>query len=324
MLYRQFFTSRSASVFLPCADRLLMIGFVMAGLTGSMGTSEVSAQESLTTPPSQGPRIFISVDMEGIGGVGTPQMASSSGGKDYGTARALMTDEVNAVVEAAFDAGASYVLVNDSHGDHQNVLHTDLDARADYIQGSIKRRGMVAGLDETFDAAVFIGYHARAGQADGFLAHTGSGSLKGLWVNGVEVGEGGMNAFLAGAYGVPVVAASGDQAFADEFEPLTGAAVVVTKESIGSAAARLRNADAVLADLRATTTTALANLGSVESLDVEEPVSVRMRFASTTRPYILEAIPGVSRVDGFTIEFASETMAEAYEMIRLAYRFISW
>lgn len=281
-------------------------------------SAALSAQAS-----PEGPRIFISVDMEGIGGIGSPQMTSASG-KDYATGRRLMTDEVNAVVAGLYAAGAGYVLVNDSHGDHQNVLHTELDPRADYIQGSIKRRGMVAGLDETFDGAVFIGYHARAGQADGFLAHTGSGSLKGLWVNDVEVGEGGMNAFFAGAHGVPVLFASGDQAFADEFGALTGAPVVVTKTSIGSSAARLSPAETVLDALTEGAQSAVDGIGGREALDVREPVEVRMRFASTTRPYLLEAIPGVRRLDGYTVAFESDTMAEAYEMIRLAYRFVSW
>ena len=271
----------------------------------------------------EGPRYFISVDMEGIGGVGSPKMTSSSGGKDYETARRLMTDEVNTVVGALFDGGAAGVVVNDSHGDHQNVLHTDLDSRAEYIQGAIKRRGMVAGLDESFDGAIFIGYHAMAGQADGFLAHTGSGAVKGLWVDGVEVGEGGMNALFAASVGVPVVLASGDRAFADEFTALTGTPVVITKEAIGSSAARLRSAEDVLHDLAAGTRSALVE-EAPGLLDASGAKVVRMRFASTTRPYVLEAIPGVRRIDGYTVEFGAESMAEAYEMIRLAYRFISW
>ncbi|NNM33118.1 MAG: M55 family metallopeptidase [Gemmatimonadetes bacterium] len=270
-----------------------------------------------------GPRYFISVDMEGIGGVGSPKMTASTGGKDYDTGRRLMTDEVNTVVEALFDGGAGSVVVNDSHGDHQNVLHTDLDPRAEYIQGAIKRRGMVAGLDETFDGAVFIGYHAKAGVPDGFLAHTGSGSVKGLWVDGVEVGEGGMNALFAASMGVPVLLASGDQVFAQEFTSLTGAPVVVTKVAIGSSAARLRSAADVLAELAEATRRALV-AEAPALLDAAGPKVVRMRFASTTRPYVLEAIPGVRRVDGFTVEFGAESMAEAYEMIRLAYRFITW
>ena len=298
--------------------RFELVLFALLAFVGTPSSSLLAQQGT-----DDGPRIFISVDMEGIGGVGTPQMSSSSG-KDYATARQLMTDEVNVVVDALFEAGASYVLVNDSHGDHQNVIHTQLSPRADYIQGSIKRRGMVAGLDESFDGAIFIGYHAKAGQADGFLAHTGSGSLKGLWVNGVEVGEGGMNAMFAGSVGVPIILASGDQAFADEFTPLTGAPVVVTKHALGSSAARLTPHPIVLDALASGTTAAMADLTTPEPMDVSGPVTVRMRFASTTRPYVLEAIEGVSRVDGFTIQFESPDMPAAYEMIRLAYRFISW
>jgi D-amino peptidase len=277
----------------------------------------------LVAQAPDGPRIFISVDMEGIGGVGSPAMTSSSG-KDYATARRLMTAELNAVIGALYDAGAGYVLVNDSHGDHQNALHTELDPRADYVQGSIKRLGMVAELDQTFDAAVFIGYHAMAGTPDAFLAHTGSGSVKGVWVNGVEVGEAGMNALYAGSVGVPVILASGDAGFAEEFTALTGAPVVVTKTALGSSAARLRSPAAVLEDLAVAATRALGDLPDAEPMAVVEPVTVRMRFASTTRPYILEAIPGVSRGDGYTVEFQAPTMREGYEMIRLAYRFVNW
>ena len=91
-------------------------------------------------------RVFISVDMEGIGGVGTSKMTNSGGGKDYGVGRELMTAEVNAVVAAIYARGPAEILVNDSHGDMQNVLHTQLDPRVQYTQGNIKPLGMVQGL----------------------------------------------------------------------------------------------------------------------------------------------------------------------------------
>ena len=166
----------------------------------------------------QSARYFISVDMEGIGGIGTSNMTSSTG-KDYQTGRRFMTDEVNAIIAAIFESGDAEILVNDSHGDMQNLLHAELDPRVEYIQGNIKPLGMVQGLDATFDAAIFVGYHARAGTGNAFLAHTGSGSVKGLWLNGIEVGEGGMNAAFAGELGVPVVLASGDQPPASCFAP---------------------------------------------------------------------------------------------------------
>ncbi len=271
---------------------------------------------------AQQPRkIFISADMEGIGGIGTGAMTSASG-KDYALGRELMTAEVNAVVEAIFRSGPAEVLVNDSHGDMQNLLHTELDPRVAYIQGAVKPLGMVEGLDSTFDAAIFLGYHARAGTPEAFLAHTGTGIVKGLWMNDVEVGEGGMNAFYAGSLGVPVILASGDSAFAREFSELTGAATVATKAAVTPQSARLLHPQAVRERLAAATERALLDLPRARPYATAGPVSVRIRFSDTTRPQILKAIPGVSQPDGYTVEFTAPDAAAAYRLIRLMYRFV--
>lgn len=279
---------------------------------------QVSAQD---TPL----KIFISVDMEGIGGVGTGAM-TSTGGKDYGTARQLMTDEVNTVVASIFEREpAAEVVLNDSHGDHQNVLHTQLDPRVQYIQGAIKPLGMVQGLDASFDGVIFVGYHAKAGDSDGFLAHTGTGSVKGLWLNDVEVGEGGMNAAFAGALGVPVILASGDSAAAAELHGLLGTETVTTKTAETPAAARLIHPDRVRAMLSDGVGRALSRLerDGFDAFDLGEPVRVRMRFASTTHVDILMAIPGISKVDGFTVAYTAESADQAYRLIRFMYRFVS-
>ncbi len=272
---------------------------------------------------NQSLKIFISVDMEGIGGIGTSKMTSGSG-KDYSLGRELMTEEVNAVVAAIFEHGPAQVLVNDSHGDMQNLLHTRLDQRVQYIQGNIKPLGMVQGLDETFDAAIFLGYHSRAGTEDGFLAHTGSGSVKGLWINGVEVGEGGMNAHFAGAYDVPVILASGDLAFTIQFEEVVETRTVATKEAVGSSVAKLIHPEVVRNRLRQATLDALDTLGDARPLEVGGPATVRMRFASTTRADILQAVPGMRRLDGTSVEYRAGNMVEAYKLIRLMYKYISW
>ena len=190
-------------------------------------------------------KIFISVDMEGIGGIGTSEM-TRHGGKDYNVGRQLMTDEVNAVVKAIFKNGPSEILVNDSHGDMQNLIHQQLDPRVVYIQGNKKPFGMVQGLDDSFDAAIFLGYHARAGTPRGFLAHTGSGSVKGLWLNGIEVGEGGLNAFFAGELNVPVILAAGDDVFTTQFGELVNCELVATKTAETAQVARLKHGELVL------------------------------------------------------------------------------
>ncbi len=271
----------------------------------------------------EGPKLFISVDMEGIGGVGTGAMTSSSG-KDYGTARRLMTDEINAVVAAIFARGPAQVVVNDSHGDHQNVLHTELDPRVTYIQGAIKPLGMVQGLDASFDGAMFIGYHARAGDPNGFLAHTGTGSVKGLWLNDHEVGEAGMNAAFAGMHGVPVILVSGDSAFVAEAHGFLDAEAVVTKTAVTPSAARLEHPERVRAKLGAAVGTALDRLarGDIRAWSVGAPVRIRMRFDSTTHVEILQSIPGMSKEDGFTVAYTARDADQAYRLIRLMYRFV--
>lgn len=268
-------------------------------------------------------KIFISVDMEGIGGIGTPKMVSSSG-KDYALGRKLMTAEVNAVVEAIFEQGDAEILVNDSHGDMQNLLHVELDSRVAYLQSNIKPLGMVQGLDATFDAVIFIGYHTRAGTENGFLAHTGSGSVKGLWINGTEVGEGGLNAHFAGALGVPVILASGDKAFAQQIQELIPVKTVSTKEAVGSSAAKMLHPEKVRALLKTQTKAALKDLSKARPLTVKEPATFRIKLASPTHADVVMSIPGMKRIDGFTIEYEAKSMDSAYRMIRIIYKYIKW
>jgi D-amino peptidase len=250
---------------------------------------------------------------------------TTTAGKDYATGRRLMTDEVNAVVSAILERSpGAEIVINDSHGDHQNLLHTELDPRVTYIQGAIKPLGMVQGLDATFDGALLIGYHAKAGDPDGFLAHTGTGSVKGLWLNDVEVGEGGMNAAFAGSLGVPVILASGDSAATAELGDLLGTETVTTKTAETPASARLIHPDRVNALMREGVFGALDRLarGAFRPWDVGTPVRIRMRFASTSHVDILQAIPGMTKVDGFTVAYTATDADQAYRLIRLMYRFI--
>ena len=268
-------------------------------------------------------KIFISVDMEGIGGIGTSAMVSSSG-KDYATGRKLMTDEVNAVVNAIFQTGPATVLVNDSHGDMQNLLHTELDPRVEYIQSNIKPLGMVQGLDSSFDGAIFIGYHAMAGSENGFLAHTGSSVVKGLWINGTEVGEGGLNTFFAGSIGVPVILASGDKTFSEEIKKLTATRTVITKEAIGASAAKLFHPDVVKKQLQTQTIAALKDLKNAKALTVKDPIEFVLKVDTPTRADVAMGIPGMKRVDGYTISYQAKNMDEAYRLIRIVYKYLAW
>jgi D-amino peptidase len=294
---------------------------ITAMTLGVMAWSGITAGQALGQDRPL--KIYISVDMEGISGIGTAKMTSGSG-KDYGLGRELMTGDVNTVVAAILERGPAEILVNDSHGDMQNLLHTHLDEGVQYIQGNTKPLGMVEGLDETFDAVIFVGYHARAGTENAFIAHTGSGSVKGLWINGVEVGEGGLNAYYAGAHGVPIILATGDSTFTVQINQLLDTRTVATKVAIGALVARLYHPDIVQSQIRTTTLDALDHLSETRPLVTQDPVTVRMRFATTTRPDILQAVPGMRRSDGYTVEYVAANMVEAYKLVRLMYKYVSW
>ena len=181
--------------------------------------------------------VFISVDMEGLAGVVTASDVNATG-PDYAHFRDIMAGETNAAVAAAFDAGATGVVVRDSHGAKQNLRPSDVDARARLLRGQgTGPKNMMEGIDESFQAVVFIGYHAKAGTPAAILEHTSNGNVIDFAINGVSLPEGGYNALVAGLYKVPVVFASGDRALTDQVRGLLGPIeTVAVKEEIGGKA----------------------------------------------------------------------------------------
>jgi D-amino peptidase len=181
--------------------------------------------------------VFISVDMEGLAGVVTGSDVTATG-PDYAHFRDIMAGETNAAVAAAFDAGATGVVVRDSHGAKQNLRPSDVDPRARLLRGQgTGPKNMMEGIDETFQAAVFIGYHAKAGTPNAILEHTSNGNVIDFAINGVSLPEGGYNALVAGLYKVPVVFASGDRALTEQLRALLGPIeTVAVKEEIGGEA----------------------------------------------------------------------------------------
>lgn len=187
--------------------------------------------------PQRPLKVFISVDMEGLAGVvaGTEVNAN---GPDYAHFRAVMAAETNAAIEGAARAGATEFVVRDSHGNKTNLLPGDVSPRAQLIRGSSSDpKNMMEGIDASFGAAIFIGYHARAGTPKAILAHTSNGNVVDFAINGVSLPEAGYNALVAGLYDVPVVFVAGDRAFVDQaralFNPIES---VATKSEIGGGA----------------------------------------------------------------------------------------
>ncbi|WP_419161663.1 M55 family metallopeptidase [Candidatus Palauibacter sp.] len=273
--------------------------------------------------------VYISADMEGLTGVGTPAM-TSNGGKDYEVGRAMQTQDINAAIAGIRAAAAQRgiervrIVVNDSHGDHANAYVELLAPGVEYVQGSLKPLGMVAGLDETFDAAMYIGYHSRAGTM-GFLAHTGSGLVQHLEINGIPSGEGEMNAAFAGAHGVPVVLVHGDRDYVAQARETYArtAETVMSKTAITARAAHLRPIDDVRRELTEKARQAMLTLEDREPWLLDAPYTVELTLGSTTRIDVSMAVPGVERVSPTTLRFQSDDIRRAYALIRLFYRFIN-
>jgi D-amino peptidase len=269
-----------------------------------------------------GKKVYVSVDLEGISGVnGDDQTAA--GQPEYGRARKLMAEDANAAIRGAFEGGASDVLVNDSHGGQRNLLPEDLDPRGRLITHSFKRHGMMEGLDESFDAVIFIGYHAKADAPRGLFAHTGSGVVRDLQINGRSVGEGGMNAALAEWFGVPVVTVSGDDvAVAEVKESVASVRGVVVKRAINVRAAELKPLQAARREIQEAARDGVA-AAKKSPPKRQGPYRVQLRYRNFTYPEVATAFREIELVAPDTVAFTRETMPEAYRLIRVLYRFIN-
>ena len=270
-----------------------------------------------------GLRVFISVDMEGISGIAHSEMTSAAGA-EYGRGRDLLMRDLNAAVRGALDAGAAEILVNDSHGSMRNVRVEELLPPARLISHNSKPFGMMQGLDGGFDAVFFIGYHARAGNPDGLMAHTGSGAkVREIRVGGEPAGEGDMNALLAAHHGVPVALATGDEALVRELgDRLGGAEFVAVKRAIRRTTAELLHPEVTASRIREAAARALRNLPDAPS-PPEAPVEVEIRYTRPDLAEIASLLPEIDRSAPDTVRFRTGDMAEAYAIIRVLYRNLS-
>jgi len=269
-------------------------------------------------------RVYISVDMEGIAGVSHPK---PTGRRDpgYAAAARLMDGETNAAISGAFDGGATEVTVNDSHGSMFNLDPVAIDRRARLIQGR-KPFSMVAGAaDGSFDLALFVGYHARAGHPHGTIAHTYSGDPTLTTVNGTPIGEYGINALYLGALGVPVGLVTGDDATADEVEGwLPWAERVVVKRGVGRLAADSLHPEEARQLVRAGAARAVERAlaggdGALRPLVVEAPI-VAVEFRHAAMADFAAVAPGFERYGDRGVRYRAHDGIEAYRAFVTAIR----
>ncbi len=259
-------------------------------------------------------RVYISVDMEGCSGI-VHREHTSPKGYDYELARRLMTSEANAVIEAAFEGGASTVVVSDSHGGNgmRNLILTDMDERAEIVIGSPRRLGQLEGLDASFNAVLLIGYHTRHGAA-GVLSHTTHGqAIANLWLNGSLVGEIGLNARLAGHFGVPVVMVSGDDlTIAEAKSELPECEGIIVKKALGRYAAQCLHPKKAQTLLKQGVINALQKAPTLKAFVPPVPVNIRLQFKETGSAESAARALGANLLNDDTVTLESVDMQEAY------------
>jgi len=258
----------------------------------------------------EGLKVYISVDMEGIGGVVTRDQTNPQGW-EYQQARKWMTGETNAAIEGAFEAGASEVLVSDGHGNAQSLILDELDKRARLIRGWPRMLGMLEGIDETFDAVIFIGYHASAGMRHATLAHTMSSTrIFDIKLNGQRVPEAGFNAAIAGHFGVPVVLISGDQTVIAQTRELLGDVEgAEVKTAIGPVASMM-HPEKAQALIKEKTKVALARLSDFKPWRLSTPITLEITYKSEQHAETIGYTPGAKMVDGRTVQYIGKDMVE--------------
>jgi D-amino peptidase len=267
-------------------------------------------------------RVYISVDMEGVAGVVHEQQTDPTEPRhagEYNRMRRLMTSEANAAIEGALEAGATRILVNDSHWLMRNLIAEELHPAAELLSGGPKLRSMMEGIELGFDAACFVGYHAMAGTQHAIIDHTYTSLVHEARLNGRPVGELAINAALAGHHGTPVAMVTGDQALAAEARALLGDGVetVVVKHAVGRFAARSLAPGESCRRIRQGAAAALGRSHAPFRLDV--PIRLEVEFAQAHLADMAELVPDSVRTGGRTIEYVHDDYWEVFRAWRALY-----
>jgi D-amino peptidase len=265
-------------------------------------------------------KVYISADMEGVAGITAVEQTNPVGQPEYAYSCQLMTGEVRAACEGALAAGASEIVVNDSHWNMRNIIHEELPHSVRLIRGALKPLSMNEGLDPSFTAAAFVGYHASIGTQDAVLDHTYTDeTLYDVKLNGVRCSEARINALVAGAFGVPIVFLSGDQsACADARSFLPWAETVQVKQAIGRYAAASLSPHEARAAIKTGLAKALKDAPGrgAKAYRIEPPVVLELSFTSTAKADIAALLPGSERLSARDLRFTHADILTVFRAFR--------
>ena len=261
-------------------------------------------------------KIYISADMEGVVGAVTGEQLGPQG-FEYARFREFMTQEVNAAIEAAFAAGATEIVVSDSHGNGQNLLIEKLPKNILLVRAWPRPLMMMQGIDETFAGAIFLGYHTGTTNSQGVRAHTiSSARLADVRLKGVSVSEAGINAAIAGHFNVPVIMISGDDAVVKETQALLGDVEgAVVKWASGFHSAKTMMPDAAYQLIREKVKRAIGRINDFKPYKLAPPIQLDVRFKNYRPSEVLSYLSIVERTDAHSIRFTGKDMIEVSKFL---------
>ena len=280
------------------------------GLVATLAALALAGQAAGTQP--RGLKVHISVDMEGVAGVVTGDQLGPQG-FEYGRFREFMTKEALAAVIAAKEAGATEIVVADAHGNGENLLIEQFPPDVKIVRSWPRKLQMMAGIDQTFDAAIYIGYHASTTNPTGVRAHTfSSATLARVALNGVDMTEGAWNAAVAGHFNVPVVMVSGDDAAIAEIRKVIGNIEgAETKKSLGFHSALTITPQAALVEIGQKVKAGLARRASLPPYKPQGALVVDVTFKNYLPAEVLAYLPMFERTSAHAVRFRPQNMAEA-------------
>lgn len=260
-------------------------------------------------------KLFLSTDFEGTSGIVAWEQIIE-GNAEYEQGRMLLTNEVNAVITGALEAGATEFVVNDAHHHMRNLHPQDLFGRATLITGKHKPLYMMEGLDASFGGICFVSYHGSIGAERAILSHTyNPGAVWEVRLNGEVVGESGINALVAAHYGVPIIFVSGDEVTIHEAQLVApNAEKVVVKQSLGRFAAAHIHPALACELLQNGAVRAVRNRNTMHPPVFKLPVSLEITFLVADMAEMAQWVRGVERVGPRTVRLSDDNLLDLYKM----------
>lgn len=261
-------------------------------------------------------KVYISTDFEGVAGI-VDWDQILVGSHDYELGRRLLLGEVNAAIDGALAAGVTEILVNDSHSSMRNLDPEQLHGAASLLSGKHKPLYMMEGLDSSFDAIFFVGYHGSIGAEHATLSH--SYNPRAIWearVNGEIAGETALNALVAAHYNVPIALVTGDEATVEEAMRLTpppvGAAV---KRSISRFAAESAHPTIAREQIMRAAQEALSSQRPASAPAFPSPTTVELTFLTSDMAEMSAWVQGVERVASTTrtVRFSGSNLLALFQ-----------